>query len=59
MTTIKTIRASIVCDYDPEEYGYYDFCKESELEPTQKGFLEYIRNYIIEDVGFEASIETL
>ncbi len=59
MNSLKTIRASIVCEYNPEEYGYYDYCKENNIEPTQKDFLQYVKNYIIEDVGFEANIETV
>ncbi len=41
MNKINSIRASIVFEYNPDDYIY--FCEERGETPTQKGFMEFIK----------------
>lgn len=54
---IKSIRASIVYEYSPEEY--LAVCEEEEIKPTQEGFLSYIEDSIHDDIGYDALIEII
>ena len=51
---IKVIRS---VQYNPE--SYLEFCEESEEEPTQEGFLEFIQDWIYEDFKYGNADETV
>jgi hypothetical protein len=45
--SIKSVIVTRSIEYSP--YVYNEFCKECDEEPTQKGFIEFIENFIHED----------
>jgi hypothetical protein len=45
--SIKSVIVTRSIVYSP--YVYIEFCKEYDEEPTQKGFIEFIENFIYED----------
>lgn len=54
---IKSIRASVSFEYTPE--SYLEYCEESGESPTQQGFVNFISDDIISDIGTEALIEEI
>ena len=46
--SIKPIKVTRSFTYDPDEY--LDYCSASGEEPTQEGFIEFISEWIREDL---------
>ena len=45
--SIKSVIVTRSIEYSP--YEYIEFCKEYDQEPTQKGFIEFVENFIHHD----------
>lgn len=48
MEKIKSIKVTRTVWYGPQEY--LDYCEEEGEEPTQDGFVEFINDWIYEDM---------